>query len=89
MKNRFLKHLQSHLTHQCDRLDVFELDVSDSLEASRFVAKDETHVTDFADRREKLFNVTRATSLRQLHHEDSASVTLFRRHQNLERIFRI
>ena len=52
------------LIYQSDRFDVFELDIGDSLEASGFVADDETNVADFADRREELLDVSCAAPVR-------------------------
>jgi hypothetical protein len=74
-------------THQSDRFDVLELDVGDSLEPPGLVAENEPDVSDLADGREELVDIARAAPLRKLHHEDRASVALFRSHRQLRRSF--
>ena len=51
-------------TYQSDRFDVFKFDVCDAFETSRFVANDQTNVTNISDRRKKFFDIASTTSVR-------------------------
>jgi len=49
-------------TNQCHWFNVLEFDICDALKSSSFVTHDQSNVSNFADWREKIFDISSSTS---------------------------
>lgn len=66
-------------TYQRHRLDVFELHVGDPFGAARLRIRDDPHVRNLPNHREKVFQVPGANSGRELHAKHRPGVSFLRR----------